>query len=136
MRRVSKKVQQREQLVLALLQLPTLEKAAAAVGISPTTAWRISKTPEFQQEQQRARHKAYEQSLGRLQYGTSAAVSTILDVMTDPQAPAGSRLRAADSVLNHAKATELEELAARVEQLERKLMSERRPTRDELTQKN
>ena len=126
MSRVSKKVQQREQLVLALLQQPTLERAAAAVGISPTTAWRISKTPEFQREQQRARRKAFDQSLGRLQYGSSAAVSTILRVMTDPQAPAGSRLRAAASVLNHAaKATELEDLAARVEQLERQMMPEK-----------
>lgn len=40
------KVRQREQLILALLQQPSLEKAAAA-GISAVTAWRISKTPEF-----------------------------------------------------------------------------------------
>jgi hypothetical protein len=126
MRRVSKKIQQREQLVLALLQQPTLEKAAAAAGISATTAWRISKTPEFQQEQQRARRKVYEHSLDRLLYGSSAAVTTILGVMADPEAAAGSRLRAADSVMNHAaKATALEDLTARVDQLERLMMLEK-----------
>jgi hypothetical protein len=89
MRRVSKKVQQRGQLVVALLQHTTLEKAAAAVGISATTAWRISKTPEFLQEQQHAGRKVYEHSLDRLQFGSSAAVSTILGLMTDPEVAAG-----------------------------------------------
>jgi hypothetical protein len=29
---------------------PNLEKAAASLGISAVTAWRITKTPEFQEE--------------------------------------------------------------------------------------
>src|ERR1035437_9701574 len=41
---------QREQLILALLQQPGIEKAAAAVGISSVTAWRIMKTPEHAAE--------------------------------------------------------------------------------------
>ena len=45
--RISKKARQRELLIIAMLQQPTLEKAAAAVGISATTAWRISKTAEY-----------------------------------------------------------------------------------------
>ena len=126
MSRVSKKVQQIEQLVLALLQHPTLEKAAAAAGISSTTAWRISKTPDFREAFAEARRKTFDQSISRLRFGSSAAVNTILRVMGDSRAPAGSRLRAADSVLNHAaRAIQLQDLAARIEQLERVIMAEK-----------
>src|ERR1039457_243471 len=58
---ISKRIKQREQLALALLQQPSLEKAAAAVGISTTTAWRIGKTPEFEEQFERARRDAYDQ---------------------------------------------------------------------------
>ncbi|HEV2039233.1 MAG TPA: hypothetical protein VGT81_04170 [Casimicrobiaceae bacterium] len=53
-RKISKKIRQREQLILALLQRPSMEKAAASIGISPVTAWRISKTAEFQAEYRKA----------------------------------------------------------------------------------
>jgi hypothetical protein len=119
MNRVSKKVQQREQFILALLQNPTMEKAAAAAGISPTTAWRVSKTPEFQTGYREARSKAFGQSIARLQYGSTAAVNTILRVMTDPESPPAIKLRAADVILHHsAKAMELEDLGARVTAIE------------------
>ena len=53
--KVSKKVGQREQLILALLQQPSLEKAAASIGISTVNAWRISKTKEFKEDYRNAR---------------------------------------------------------------------------------
>ena len=121
----SKKLQQREQLILALLQQPSLEKAAAAIGISAVTAWRIRQTPEFQQEYRQARRAAFSESIARLQHASGAAVSTLLKVMVDQEAPATSRTRAADSVLRHAaNAAELEELESRIQSLE------------QLTQKN
>ena len=102
---------QREQLILALLQQPGLEKAAAAVGISTVTAWRITKTPEFKEEYRQARREAFIQSLGRLQQAAGAATSTLMKIMVDPTAPAGSRVRAADRVLEHAqRALELEDI--------------------------
>jgi hypothetical protein len=114
---------QREQLILALLQQPGIEKAAAAVGISSVTAWRIMKTPEFKEEYRQARREAFTQSLGRLQQAAGAATSTLMKIMVDATAPAGSRVRAADRVLEHAaSALELEDLQvrlARLEQLEK-----------------
>ena len=60
------------------------------------------------------------QSIARLQQGTSAAATTLLKVMIDPNAPASVRVRAADSVLNHAsKAIEIEDIEARLSELER-----------------
>ena len=116
----SKKLQQREQLILALLQQPSLEKAAAAIGISAVTAWRIRQRPEFQQEYRQARRAAFSESIARLQHASGAAVSTLLKVMVDQEAPATSRTRAADSVLRHAaNAAELEELESRIQSLER-----------------
>src|ERR1039457_1178108 len=102
---------QREQLILALLQQPGIEKAAAAVGISSVTAWRITKTPEFKEECRQARREAFSQSLGRLQQAAGAATSTLMKIMVDATAPAGSRVRAADRVLEHAQsALELEDI--------------------------
>jgi hypothetical protein len=56
----------------------------------------------------------------RLQQGTSAAATTLLKIMIDPSAPASVRVRAADSIFNHAaKAIEIEDIEARLSELER-----------------
>ena len=118
--RISKKVRQRELLIIARLQQPTLEKAAAAVGISATTAWRISNTAEFQEEYRRARTDAYLQSIGRLQQACSVAATTLLKVMADGSAPAASRVRAADCVFGRAvKGMEIEDIEVRISALEK-----------------
>jgi hypothetical protein len=63
---------------------------------------------------------AHGQSIARLQQATSAAVSTLLKVMVDASTPASTKVRAADSVLNHsAKAIEIEDIEVRVSELER-----------------
>ena len=122
--KASNKVRQRERLILALLQQPSLEKAAASIGISTVTAWRISKTPEFQKEYRQARREAFSQSVARLQHATGAAVSTLLKVMVDTNTPPPSRVRAADCVLDHAaKAIELEDIETRVTELEQAMDS-------------
>src|ERR1039457_4305367 len=109
--RVMRRARQREQLILALLQQPGMEKAAAVVGISVVTAWRITKTPEFKEEYRHARRDAFSQSLGRLQQAAGAATSTLMKVMVDATAPAGRRVRAADRALGHAQsALELEDI--------------------------
>jgi hypothetical protein len=129
--RAMRKTRQREQLILALLQQPAIEKAAAVVGISPVTAWRITKTPQFQEEYRQARREAFSQSLGRLQQAAGAATSTLLKIMVDPSAPAGSRVRAADRVLEHAaSALEMEDMQVRLTKLEQ-LEKDRKPETSE-----
>ena len=67
-----------------------------------------------------ARRAAFGQSIARLQQAASAAASTLLKIMVDVNSPTSCRLRAADSVLSHAaKAIEIEDIEARVAQLER-----------------
>jgi hypothetical protein len=78
------------------------------------------KEPDFNTDYRKARRDAFSQSVARLQQGSSAAVSTRLKIMIDPNAPASTRVRAADSVLDHsAKAIEVEDIEARVAELER-----------------
>jgi hypothetical protein len=106
--------------IMALLEHATVEKAAAAVGVSSVTLWRWTQQEEFQRRLRLARRQAFSQAVGRLQQASSAAVGTLLRVMTDQTAPAASRVRAADSVLDHAiKAIEVEDLDIRLSELER-----------------
>jgi len=111
-----------EAAVAALLTQKNQEEAARAVGISTATLLRWQKLPEFQRLYREARRAAHGQSIARLQHATSAAVSTLLRVMVDPNTPASTRVRAADSVLDHsAKAIEIEDIEVRVAELERSI---------------
>ena len=67
------------------------------------TAWRISKTPEFEEEYRQARYEAVGQSFGRLNQGTGAAATVLLKIMLDPTNSAASRVHAADRVIQHSK---------------------------------
>jgi len=109
-----------EEAIAALLTSRNVEEAAQAVGVATTTLLRWQKVPEFQAAYREARRTAYQQSLARLQQASGAAVSTLLKVMIDPSTPPSVRIRAADSVLEHsAKSIELEDIEARVAELER-----------------
>ena len=109
-----------EEAVAAVITQKNLEEAARSVGIGTATLLRWQKMPEFKAALRQARRDAFSQSIGRLQQATSAAVSTLLKTMVDPGTPPSTKVRAADSVLNHAaKAIELEDIEARVSELER-----------------
>jgi len=91
-----------------------------AAGIGTQTLLRWLKKPEFQVAYREARRAAFSQSIARLQQASSAAATTLLKIMLDVNAPASTRVRAADSVLDHAKrAIEIEDIEARVSELER-----------------
>jgi hypothetical protein len=91
----------KEEAVAALLTQRNIEEAAKATGIAPNTLLKWIKEPEFQTAYREARRAAHGQSIARLQQATSAAVSTLLKVMVDAGTPASTKVRAADSVLNH-----------------------------------
>jgi hypothetical protein len=109
----------KEEAVAALLTQRNIDEAAKATGISPNTLLKWIKEPEFQVAYREARRAAHAQSIARLQQATSAAVSTLLKVMVDAGTPASTKVRAADSVLNHsAKSIEIEDIEVRVAALE------------------
>jgi hypothetical protein len=109
----------KDEAIAALLTHRSIEDAAKAVGIGTQTLLRWLKIPEFDAAYRAARRAAYAQATARLQQATSAAVSTLLKIMVDPNAPASTRVRAADSVLDHGKqAIETEDVEVRVAALE------------------
>ncbi len=116
----SKFDRKREEAVAALLTHRNVEDAARAAGVGVSTLLRWMKEPEFEAAYRDARRAAFGQSVARLQQASSAAVSTLLKVMLDPATPPATKVRAVDSILNHAaKAIEIEDIEARLTDLER-----------------
>jgi len=110
----------KEEAIVALLVHRTIEEAARSIGIDPKTLFRWMKEPEFDAAYRAAKRAAFAQSIGRLHHLSSAAVSTLGKIMLDSTTPPATRVRAADSILDHtAKAIEIEDIEARVVELER-----------------
>jgi hypothetical protein len=117
---VTKLKPKQEEAIPALLSNRTVEEAARAVKVTPKTLYRWLKEAEFDAAYRQARRDAFGQCVARLQHASSAAVSVMLKILTDSSAPPSARLRAADMVVTHsAKAIEIEDIEARVAELER-----------------
>ena len=111
--------QKMERIAQAMFEHGSVQKAAAALGMSKVTVWRWTQNPEFQQACSEVRREALSRSSGRLLHGSGAAAATLLKLMLDPSAPAAVRVRAAEGVLEHAEKTfELEEVDVRLKRVE------------------
>jgi len=109
-----------EEAIAALLTQRNIEEAARTAKVGVRTLLRWLKLPEFDAAYRKARRDAFGQATARLQQGTSAAATTLLKVMIDANTPASVKVRAAEAILNHsAKAIEIEDIEARVADLER-----------------
>ena len=116
----SKLKRQKEEAIVALLTNRSIEEAARAARIGSATLVRWLKQDDFNTEYREARRAAFLQAIARLQQVASAAVSLLLKVIADPNAPAAIRVRAADSALKHARCgMEIEDILARMEAIER-----------------
>jgi hypothetical protein len=110
----------KEEAIANLLTQRNLEEAAKATGVGTRTLIRWMKEPEFQSAYREARRTAFGQAIARLQQGTSAAATTLLKVLIDANTPASVKVRAAEAIFSHAaKAIEIEDIEARVAELER-----------------
>jgi len=110
----------KEEAIAALLSQRSVEDAARVAGISTKTLLRWLQMPEFQTAYRQARRDAFGQATARLQQASGAAVATLLKIMVDVNAPHSTRVRTADCVLDRAgKAIEIEDIEARVSELER-----------------
>jgi hypothetical protein len=114
-----------QQAIGALLKEPTLEAAAKSAGIGRVTLWRWLQDEPFARAYTQARRESVRQSIARLQQVSSAAVDCLRDVMKSKDAQPAAKGSAAKAVLEFSlKAVELEDLAIRVEQVEKLLQSE------------
>jgi hypothetical protein len=126
----SKFTRKKEEAIAALLSQRSIEEAARVANVGTNTLLRWLKIPEFLTAYRDARRTVVLQANARLQHATSAAASTLMKTMVDPNAPASCRLRAAESILTHAaKAIEIEDIEARVADLERAAGMQKPPGR-------
>jgi transposase-like protein len=110
----------KEEAILALLSHRSIEEAARAIGVAEKTLRRWMREPDFDAAYRAAKRATFGQGIARLHHLSGAAVSTLGKVMLDPTTPPSTKVRAADSILNHTiKAIEEEEIEARVAILER-----------------
>jgi hypothetical protein len=106
--------------VLALLEAPSAEAAAAAVGVASSTLWRWRQTPAFQRALQDARRAAFGKALDRLAATAVTAAETLARNLSCGT-PA-VEVSAARALLEQIRtAIEVEDLAQRVERLEEAL---------------
>jgi hypothetical protein len=116
----TKFIQKMDQAVAALLSQRNIDDAAREVGVSVNTLSRWMKLPEFEAALREARRKVSERAIGRLQDAADAAAKTVLKIMLDTNVPAGTRLRAAEVVLERSvDAGEMENIDDRPATLER-----------------
>ena len=109
-----------EDAIAALLSQRNVDEAARSAGIGTRTLLRWMKDPEFDAAFRAARRAAFGQTTARLQQGSSAAATILMKLMLDANTPASTRVRAAEIVVIHAgKAIEIEDIEARVSELER-----------------
>jgi hypothetical protein len=108
-----------EKAISALLTEPTILLAADKVGSSEATIHRWLRDEAFNKAYKEARRALISQTISSLQQTTNQAVNTLREVMGNVEAPASSRVQASRTILEMAfKAYEMEDLAARVEELE------------------
>jgi hypothetical protein len=117
-----------EALLAALLIEPTIATAAAKAGMPERTAYRRIAEPDFAQAYRTARREAVSQATARLQNAAGAAVDALASIVGDAGAPANTRVVAARVILeNTLRASELEEVTARLDELEGKLAELKEP---------
>ena len=103
-----------------LLSYRTTEEAARVIGVGTATLLRWMKDPGFDAAYRAAKRAAFGQAIAWLHHLSSAAVSTLGKVMLDQATPPATKVRAADSILNHTiKAIDTEDVEARISELER-----------------
>jgi hypothetical protein len=73
--------------------------------VSETTAHRRLSDKDFCESLQVAKYQVYSHALSRLQTAACEAVSVLVEVAGDTEAPPAARIKAAESILAHADNT-------------------------------
>ena len=108
-----------EAAIAALHTKRTIEEAARGIDVCPHTLRRWMKMPEFNTAFRESNRAALSQTIGRAQQVSGVALSTLVKIMLDSNAPEPSRVRAAGVSLNFAlRGAVDEDIEARVGALE------------------
>lgn len=102
----------------ALLEAPTIRKAAETANIPERTLYAWLKNRQFDAAYRAARRESMRHATGKLQQASAAAVAVLCQLLAPPN-PAAIRLGAARSILEFAiKVSEIEDLDQRLAALE------------------
>jgi hypothetical protein len=105
--------------IVALLSHRNVEDAARAAGVGTTTLLRWLKMAEFQKAYREARRLSCGQTIARLQQASGAAVTTLLKLAVDTNAPPAVRARASYYILNLSRQwMETDDIEVRLAELE------------------
>ena len=111
---------QQQSALVALLSCPTYSAASAQSGISPATLWRYMQDETFACRLREARAVVVSQAVLRLQYAASDAVKALHDLVNNAEASGSVRVAAARVIIEQTfRAVELDELRARLNELEK-----------------
>jgi hypothetical protein len=114
-----------EAAIIALLNEPTVSKAAVACGLNDRTIYRWLDESAFSKAYRKARREAFAQAIAATQRYAPVAVQTLAKIMTDPTLSASARVSAATSLLKFSRESiELDDLATRVDDLEKSMKQE------------
>jgi hypothetical protein len=105
--------------VLALLERPTVAKAANSAGVHRATLYKWLKEPDFQAVYREARREALRLTTARLQQISGEAVEALREIVGDRSQQGATRVGAARCILDYAaKMTEIEDFGERLARLE------------------
>jgi hypothetical protein len=118
-----------EQAMIALLNEPTIERAAKTAGVGERTLHRWLDEPAFSRAYRKARREAFSQAIAASQRYAPVAVQTLAKIMTDGTLSVSARVSAATALLKFSRESiELDDLATRVDDLERSMKEEQART--------
>ncbi len=114
-----------EQAIVALLNEPSVARAAEACGIHQKSIFRWLDEPAFSRAYRKARREAFAQAISASQRYAPLAVQTLAKIMADATLSVASRVSAATALLKFSRESiELDDLATRVDDLEKSLKDE------------
>jgi len=111
-----------EKILVALVCGATIEVAARAGGVSPSTVKRRLRTPEFQERQKNMSREFLQRAMGMLLVGALESIKAILAMVQNQATPPGVRLGAARTMLDqNSRYQEMGDIVQRMAILEAKL---------------
>jgi hypothetical protein len=106
-------------LIAALLAGETVQSAAAAIGVSKRTAYRMRDRASFQRAYSAAKSELLTGAIAALHAAGLDFVTTLRSLATDPKAQSNARVQAADrGLVALFRAHEIYELESRLSRLE------------------
>lgn len=109
-------------LIACLLELPTIEAAAKAAGISRKTVERRFDNPDFVKAYDDARRQLITCATGRISSRISSAIDALGKVLDSEESPAAAKISAARTILEYGlKYGELVDVTRRIDEIEARL---------------